>query len=174
MAEAAEAFEMIEAKNDLRKKVREVRSKGPGDDPVARAEAALTVLSSHFDEWMASEIEDIGRAYQAWADEGHAPGAAYASFFRAVHDLKGQATTLGFPLATRVAGSLTALLEGVPDFSDLPVPLIQQHVAAIRAIFREKAKDEDDAVGAELARTLGDMAVDYLAVHGLPAAESED
>lgn len=171
MAQAAEAYEVIEAKNDLRSKVREVRSKGPGDDPVARAEAALTVLSAQFDEWMASEIDDIGTSHAAWAATDYADGAAREAFFRAVHDLKGQAATLGFPLASKVAASLTGLLEGMPATAPLPVPLIEQHVAAIRAIFREKVKDETDEVGQELATALSAMTDDYLAIHGDPAAD---
>lgn len=174
MAKAAEAYEVIEAKNDLRSKVREVRSKGSGDDPVARAEAAISILSTQFDDWMAKEIEDIGRTLSEWERKDYADGDTRESFFRAVHDLKGQATTLGFPLATKVAASLTALLEGVPDRDKLPVPMIGQHVAAIRAIYREKAKDEEDRIGAELASTLTAMTTDYVALHGIKPVELDE
>lgn len=164
MPQTAEAYEIVEAKNDLRKKVRERRGSS-GDDPVTRAEAALKILSSHFEDWVGEEVKSIEAAHKAWADSGFADGEPRAAFFRMVHDLKGQATTLGFPLATRVAGSLCALLDGLPDRNSLPMDLVQQHVLAIRAIYREKVRDENDRVGAALASTLSDVSQAYLREH---------
>ena len=168
MSQSAEAYEIIETKNDLRKKVREVRQKGPGDDPVSRAEASLKVLSRHFEDWIKDEIDVIGRTRDAWSNVGLVPGEEREAFFRAVHDLKGQATTLGFPLATRVASSLCALLEGIEDPKLLPGQLIDGHVEAIRAIYREKARTDDDRIGLALATTLDDITTAYLAQHGKP------
>ena len=37
MSKPSDAPEYIEAKNDLRKKVREIRRRSPADDPVKRA-----------------------------------------------------------------------------------------------------------------------------------------
>ncbi|BBE72639.1 Hpt domain-containing protein [Oharaeibacter diazotrophicus] len=165
MAQSAEAYEIVEAKNDLRKKVREVRG-GRGEDPVARAEAALKILSSHFEDWAADEIREIETTHAAWVKAGYADGPKRDGFFRAAHDLKGQATTLGFPLATRVAGSLCALLEGLPGPDKLPRALIEQHVQALRAIHRERARDENDRVGAALADTLREVSTRYLADNG--------
>jgi chemotaxis protein histidine kinase CheA len=167
MSQAAEPYEIVEAKNDLRRKVREVRKTSPGDDPVARAEAALKILSTHFEDWIADEIASIEKTHAAWTAGGCPDGELREAFFRAVHDLKGQATTLGFPLATRVAASLCALLEGIPKAEDLPLPLVDQHVKAVRAIYREKARDEKDRIGSALAETLGDVTRAYLAERGV-------
>ncbi|MBS1168998.1 MAG: hypothetical protein H6R00_5023, partial [Proteobacteria bacterium] len=38
MSKPSDVPEYIEAKNDLRKKVREIRRRSPADDPVKRAE----------------------------------------------------------------------------------------------------------------------------------------
>ena len=166
MPQAAEAYEIVEAKNDLRKKVREVRKSSPGDDPVTRAEAALKILSSHFEDWVGEEIALIERTHDDWAASGYPEGEKRDTFFRAAHDLKGQATTLGYPLATRVAGSLCALLDGIDGPDKLPHAIIAQHVQAIRAIYRERARDEKDRIGAALAMTLSDFSQAYLAEHG--------
>lgn len=168
MAQGAEAYEIIEARNDLRKKVRQVRRRGPGDDPVARAEAALKVLSRHFEDWIRDEIEVIGRTRDAWDKAGRMLGPERDDFFRAVHDLKGQATTLGFPLASRVASSLCALLDRVEDPALLPGGLVDGHVEAIRAIHRENARGEDDRIGMALAATLDEVTGAFLAQHGTP------
>ena len=55
--------EIIRATVDLRKKVREIPIRSPEDDPVRRAEAALEVLSKHFDDWMEDEVATIARRY---------------------------------------------------------------------------------------------------------------
>ncbi len=170
MPQTAEAYEFVEAKNDLRKKVRERRGSN-GDDPVTRAEAALKILSSHFEGWVGEEVKFIEAAFAAWKKKDFAEGEPRDAFFRVVHDLKGQATTLGFPLATRVASSLCALLDGLPGKEHLPLDLIEAHVQAIRAIYREKVRDENDRVGSALATTLTDMAQAHLREHAPPQTE---
>lgn len=167
---AAEPVEYIEARNDLTRKVRKIRSKSPADDPVKRAEAALKQLSVHFDDWMSDSVALIVEARRAWTAAGHVDPDALGTFFRAVHDLKGQATTLGFPLATRIATSLCALLERIPsdDAAGIPVPveMIDRHVEALNAIVRENAHGSDDPVGSELTSALVGLADAYIARHG--------
>lgn len=161
----AESVEYIEAKNDLRRKVRRIQRLSPSDDPVRRAEAALKLLSVQFENWMLDSVSRIAFARDAWADAGHGEGEDKRVFFRAVHDLKGQAATLGFPLATQIATSLCALLEQITARDLLPIKLIDQHVEALRAIVRENARNPEDRIGAELTRTLIEMADSYIARH---------
>lgn len=168
MSNVGETMQLIEAKNDLRKKVREIRSKGPGDDPVARAEAALKVLSTQFDGWMSAEVDTVSARRDSWAEVDFVNGPEREAFYRSIHDIKGQATTLGFPLAAQVAGSLCLLLETVEDPAKLPRTLIEQHVDAIRAIFRERAKAEDDRIGADLAATLQSVTTAFLVEYARP------
>ncbi|WP_181703218.1 Hpt domain-containing protein [Chthonobacter albigriseus] len=168
MPPRSKPVDLIEPRNDLRKKVREIPGSNPADDPVARAEAALKTLSVQFDGWMEAEVDTIAARRLAWAKTDYADGPKREEFYRSVHDLKGQAATLGFPLAAHVAGSLCSLLERLPGPSLLPLPLIEQHVDAVRAIFREKAKSETDRIGQELAHALTKVADEYLAEHGTP------
>jgi len=60
-------------------------------------------------------------------------------FFRAAHDIKGQAATFGYPLAAEVADSLCRLVEHAPDQQCVPPALIDQHVDGVRAIMRKDA-----------------------------------
>lgn len=168
MPGSGEAYEIIEARNDLRAKVREIRVRSPEDDPVARAEAALGALSQHFDGWMADEVARMVERRDAWLAAGAGPGEARDGFHRAVHDLKGQASTLGFPLAARVAASLCTLLERTDPETAIPEPLVASHVEAIRAIFREKARDESDRIGAALAESLDRLTEGFVGEHGRP------
>ncbi len=55
--------------------------------------------------------------------------------------MKGQATTFEYPLIARVASSLGKLMEELKSPEQVPLPLVQAHVDAIRVIFRDKIKD---------------------------------
>ena len=174
MTRPSDATEYIEAKNDLRKKVREIRRRSPADDPVKRAEAALQILSAHFDDWMLDEVRSMFETRDAWAAVDYCEGEEKRAFHRAVHDIKVQSTTLGFPLATQVAASLCTLIERIERRDLLPIEMIDKHVDAIRAIVREKAKDENDRIGARLAAALVDLATAYVEAHGRPDVEDDD
>lgn len=125
---------------------------------VARANKVVEKIAREFDGWMAAEVDRVRAAHRAYAAE---PGNAAhkAALFRAAHDLRGQAASLGYPLAGRIAQSLSRLLSLSLD----PKPmLVAQHVEALRAVVREGAKDASDPVGAALAEELELLAEEAL------------
>jgi chemotaxis protein histidine kinase CheA len=133
-----------------------------GDDPVARAEAALAQLSAEFSSWMNEECEQLDRARR----NVHLNGMAALprdALFRSAHDIKGQAATLGFPLVADVAGSLCRLLEETHDPARIPLDLVDQHVDAVRAIIREHGRARAEVVADQLTRTLRRVCEDFLA-----------
>ncbi len=64
-------------------------------------------------------------------------------------------------MIARIAGSLTKLLDGTPG--DLPLGLIDAHVAAIRVVFRDKIKTPTDAVATVLVVELEARVIESLA-----------
>jgi HPt (histidine-containing phosphotransfer) domain-containing protein len=133
-----------------------------GDDPVARAEAALAQLSSEFSSWMNAECEQLDRARRNVHQNGMT-ALPREALFRCAHDIKGQAATLGFPLVADVAGSLCRLIEETPDPGRIPLALVDQHVDAVRAIIREHGRTRAEVVAAALTRTLRQVCEDFLA-----------
>ena len=133
-----------------------------GDDPVARAEAALAQLSSEFTRWMDDECEQLDRARRNVQETGMT-GLPREALFRAAHDIKGQAATLGFPLVAAVAESLCRLLEETHDPRRIPLDLVDQHVDAVRAIFREHGRARAEVVAEALTRRLRQVCDDFLA-----------
>jgi hypothetical protein len=121
-------------------------------DLIARAEAALVQLAVNFPDWMRAECDRIAHA-RAAARRNGLNGATHENLFLAAHDLRGQAATLGFPIAAEAAESLCRLLEHTPDPNRIPPALIDQHVDGIRAIARENV----DGRGASIARALCDQ-----------------
>jgi hypothetical protein len=137
----------------------------PGDiamDVIAKAEAALSALKDEFGGWMDTECERLEAARQALHGEGP-NGATVKVLFLASHDVKGDAATLGFPLAGRIAGSLCRLLDHAPDPRRCPLLLIDRHVEAIRAVVRESVRDMSTPVGVEIAEQLAILVEKFLA-----------
>ena len=142
-----------------------------GDDPVARAEAALAQLSSEFSGWMDDECEQLDRARRNVRQNGMA-ALPREALFRAAHDIKGQAATLGFPLVAAVAESLCRLIDETHDPKRIPLGLVDQHVDAVRAIFREHGRPQSEAVAARLTQTLRQVCEDFLASQQSQASDA--
>jgi chemotaxis protein histidine kinase CheA len=123
---------------------------------IRRAEIALQGLSSNFNGWMEEACKTLVVAHLATKAAEPLQNSA-RQFHRAAHDIRGHGTTLGFPLATRVAASLCLLLENLPDAiasSDAVSTLVDQHVDAIRAITREGVAKSTHRIGETLATEL--------------------
>ncbi len=147
----------------LKKVVTHAQGSGQIDmSAVDRAEAALAELKSEFGDWMNAECQRIDAARRAM----HANGVSRATvdaLFLPAHDIKGGATTLGYPLAERIATSLCRLLRHMPEPVRIPTGLIDHHVDAIRAVVREDVQNAHNPYGLELAERLSIMVETLLA-----------
>jgi HPt (histidine-containing phosphotransfer) domain-containing protein len=132
-----------------------------GDDPVARAEAALARLSSEFADWMHAECERLEAARQD-IRRGGLDARTHGALFRASHDVKGEAATFGYPEAAIVADSLCRLLEHTPQMARIPLALVEQHVDAVRAIAREHNRTDLATVASALTQRLRDVTDEFL------------
>lgn len=133
----------------------------PFDDPVGRAEAALQKLSSEYSTWMRAECDRLEAARHDVLQKGMNK-QTYQHLFHAAHDIKGEATTFGYPAVVGVANSLCRLLEHTPDISRIPLTLVDQHVSAVRAIIRETARPDHSEMAETLTRRLRDVADEFL------------
>ena len=137
----------------------------PGEiamDVIERAEVALAALKDEFNGWMDSECEKLEAARQAVHHTGPSTPNLKVLFL-AGHDIKGDAATLGYPLAGRFAGSLCRLLDHLPDPNRCPMVLVDRHVEAIRAAVRESARAEVASMGDEIAEQLAILVEKFLA-----------
>ena len=152
-------YQVITQPNPLRIAVRRISE--DHDDPVARAEKALAGLSDQFDDWMYHECERLTLAHGAVAS-GRFSAAEHEEFYRAAHDIKGDAVTFGYPAAAAAADSLCRIIERAPDFNRVPAALIGHHVRAIQAIVRENKRAGFATIAAELSVKLRELADEYL------------
>ena len=132
------------------------------DDPVARAEQALSGLSGEFRQWMEIEVDRLAAAHAAIVKAGFTKPAR-DELFRAAHDIKGDAATFGFAPAGTVAESLCRIIEHVPDLAHVPSDLIVHHINAIQAIVHEHTKLDRISISNELSLRLRGVADKYLA-----------
>ena len=153
--------EVITPENKLRKAINSKPVQPGEDDPVARAEKALADLSTEFSTWMNAECERLDTARRRVAAEGFT-AAAKEALFHAAHDIKGEAATFGFPLVAPAAESLCRLIEHTPDVTRIPVKLVDQHVDAVRAIYRDYSRSDAKDVAATLTKRLRSVADEFL------------
>lgn len=127
---------------------------GSGFDMLAlkRAEGAVETLKSEFQEWMGDDVAKLCERRDLFAADPSSSQRA-SDLFRASIDLKGQAATFDYPLIARTASSLCKLIEET-NGAPLPLPLVDAHVAAVRALFRDGIKDAADTVALVLVEEL--------------------
>lgn len=137
-------------------------------DIVARAEKAMEGLKSEFPDWLREDIQKLNEAQANFAAARNTETTGV--LFRAAHDLRGQATTFGFPLIARIAASLAKLMEGLAKaavaLSDVPAPLISAHIDAIQVIHRQNIRDISNLTALTLTEELEGRVLKTLARAG--------
>jgi len=153
--------EVITPENKLRKAV-SLQPLMPGEeDPVARAEKALAELSTEFATWMETECQRLDVARREIDNAGFNKFTKDA-LFHAAHDIKGEAATFGFPAVADAADSLCRLIELTPDIKRIPITLVDQHVDAVRAIYREYSRSDAEELARLLTGKLRDVTDEFL------------
>ncbi|MCZ8086414.1 MAG: Hpt domain-containing protein [Brevundimonas sp.] len=148
-ASVTSPVQVIQPPNDLRAKL----GGGISADAIARAEEALQAISAQFGDWLQDEMDKLEAARAAIQAEGYTSTTAECLYFRA-HDLKGLGSTYQYPLVTRLAASLCRMLDRPEQRMAAPMPLVDAHVEAIRAVVRDKIKTDEHPVGRALVEEL--------------------
>ncbi len=130
-------------------------------EAIERAEKALSELSGQFENWMNEELDALAKARDLIHAEGKT-SETISKLFHTAHDLKGQAATLGFPLAGSVAASLCKLTLDPPNLDRIPMQLIDQHVDSILAIVKEDIRDTSNPTACKLTKRITDVTNDFL------------
>jgi chemotaxis protein histidine kinase CheA len=107
-----------------------------------KAREAVDLLAGQFPLWMQEEAERLGQARDALSRDG-VNRERLDRLFTAAHDIRGQASTYGYPAAADIAGLLCTLIELSPDPMRIPAMVVDQHVDAILAVVRENARGKD-------------------------------
>ena len=122
---------------------------------LARAEKAVANLAQDYASWALADVAKARLALAAAIEDAASRDQHVEALFRVGHDLKGQGTSFGFPLVTKVGHSLCALTrDRARQYESRHLDLIKSHLDAIDLILTKGIKGDGGKVGAELVAKL--------------------
>ena len=130
---------------------------------ISRAERAVDDLSHEFGDWLDEELERVEKAWASARDLSNREEQLSSLYTRA-HDLKGLASTYGYPIISRFANSLCRLIATPTSREIAPKALIDAHVKACRTAVLQNVKTVDHPIGAALANELEEQSAQYVDV----------
>ena len=132
----------------------------PMAETLARATAAVAKLAA---DYPVLALRELGRC-QDLLDTVRAGTASrepqYKALFAIAHDLKGQGSSFGYPLATRVADSLCRLLRG-PGAATADPELAQSHLDTLALIYRKNIAGDGGETGQRLTKRLESLVQEH-------------
>ncbi|HVJ44312.1 MAG TPA: Hpt domain-containing protein [Dongiaceae bacterium] len=121
---------------------------GDSDDlgaVLARAQAAVAALSRDYLTWARADIDACRRHLAAAEAEPERRREHLTALFNVAHNIKGQGSSFGYPLMTRLGQSLCQLTRETRSFGDAELALAETHLEAMDEVLRQEARDEGPA-----------------------------
>lgn len=104
------------------------------DAVIAGAESIISRLSAEFPGYAARDLRRLEREAAFMADNDDATESHYSEIFRIAHDILGQGAVFGYPLLSRMAGTLCLALRTLGPRDDAIVAIVHSHIAGMRAL----------------------------------------
>jgi hypothetical protein len=124
---------------------------------LARAQAAVADLAKSYGANTAADLDRCLALLKSARDEAASRATSIKQHYGIAHNVKGQGSSFGYPLVTRIAHSLCTLVRQEREFSDADLGVVQAHLDALRLILTKDIKGEGGEVGAKLAARLENM-----------------
>lgn len=121
-------------------------------EALRRAEDVVTKVAGEFEGILAEELSDLDGLMKEYKADPSEDGLN--RLFRRVHNLRGQGTTLGFPLITRIGTSFCGYIIERDMSKPINQALIEQHLQALHIVLREKRSTDGDTVAIKVAEAL--------------------
>ncbi|HVM84108.1 MAG TPA: hypothetical protein VMW18_09485 [Candidatus Binatia bacterium] len=138
---------------------------------LARAQAAVADLAKNYAPNTLVDLERCAALLQAARTDPAGRGARVKDIYGIAHNMKGQGSSFGFPLVTRIGQSLCALTRRERAFSDQDLAVIQAHFEALKLILTKDIKGDGGEVGGKLAARLEAMVAQLPQAAPEPARE---
>ena len=139
---------------------------------LARAEAAVADLAKSYVTWASADVEKctehLATARTAQPVANLPEGAvddrmiAIQALYAVAHNIKGQGSSFGFPLMTRLGDSLCRLTRAKRPFPDADLNIVQAHLDAMRLVLAQNIRGDGGALGDKLAQRLEGMVTEIL------------
>jgi hypothetical protein len=130
---------------------------------LARAEAAIADLAKDYSIWALADVARARTVLDAANADAANRAAHIEALFRVGHDLKGQGSSFGYPLITKLGHSLCALTrDRARDYDGRHLDLARSHLDAMHLVLTKEIKGDGGKVGADLIAKLESKVVDLL------------
>ncbi len=122
---------------------------------LARAQAAVADLAKDYTTWAMADVERARAALDAAVADEASRAAHVEALFRIAHDLKGQGSSFGYPLITRIGDSLCRLTrDRTRRYEARHLDLAKSHLDAAQLVLGKEIKGEGGQVGKDLVAKL--------------------
>jgi chemotaxis protein histidine kinase CheA len=126
---------------------------------LARAQAAVADLARTYVPTTLADVDRCAEFLKTARETPERRGDAVRDLYGIAHNIKGQGSSFGYQLVTRIGHSLCTLVRQERPFSEADLGVIQAHLDALRLILTKDIKGEGGEVGAKLASRLESMVV---------------
>lgn len=123
---------------------------------VARAERALAAMAESYRESALGDVAALRSAVDAARANPDAPDALLPARDVA-HNIRGQGSSFGYPLVTRIGSSLYRLLQHRLNLPSPDYATLDAHVAALQATLAARVTGDGDAATQQQAAALEAM-----------------
>lgn len=146
---------------------------------LARAEAAVADLAKSYVGWAMADVdkctEYLATARAAELHTTLPAGAvdnrmiATQALYAVAHNIKGQGSSFGFPLMTRLGESLCQLTRGKRPFPETDLNLVGSHLDAMRLVLTQEIRGDGGALGDKLVQRLETLVAEALGPDAIAA-----
>jgi hypothetical protein len=124
---------------------------------LARAQAAVADLAKSYGANTIADLDRCAALLKTAQANAESRAGSIKQLYGIAHNIKGQGSSFGYPLVTRIGHSLCTLVRQERAFTDSDLGVVQAHLDALRLILVKEIKGEGGEVGAKLAARLENM-----------------
>jgi hypothetical protein len=126
----------------------------PLKETLARAEEATTALRANYTQWARIDVDNTQALLDAAKKAPEGRRAQLDLLYGAMHNIKGQGSSFGYPLVTRLGHSLCRLIAPGRALDDAGFTIAQAHLDALKLVLDQKIAGKGGEVGEKLAARL--------------------
>ena len=126
----------------------------PLKETLARAEEATTALRANYTEWARIDVNNTQTLLDAAKKGADRQREQLDLLYAAMHNIKGQGSSFGYPLVTRIGQSLCRLIAPGRALDEAGLKIAQAHLDALKLVLDQKIAGKGGEVGDKLAARL--------------------
>lgn len=134
----------------------------PLKETLARAEQATTALRANYTEWARVDVDQAQAVFDTARADPADRRTRLDRVFAAMHNIKGQGSSFGYPLVTRIGQSMCRLIEPGRTVGDADLKVAQAHLDALKLVLDKQIAGAGGKTGEALAKRLEAMSANAL------------